>query len=581
MDRNPSDQERRLDQLESALGRVEARLSALEEGRPIEDPQLDPADEKPDLAETSTALRSSLGLGIADFGRGFLIMAGAFMLRALSNSEVLPLRLGIGLGLLYAVFWIAMAGRSGDRGRTNLASLYGTLAALVAYPLLWEAPTRFAALSPALAALLISLVTAFALFTAWRKGLRLLAWIFTLSALVTSISLLFATKVMAPYIGIILLLGLATIWMGYTLKWHGLRWAPALSGDALVLFMVSITAREKGIPESWNALNVGTAEFLAVSLLLVYLGSFVVRTLVRRRDVTHFEVLQSAAALFIGFGGAARMAVASGSGGLSLGIAALAAAAACYVLSFVFVDRRLGRGRNFFFFTSLAIVLNFLGCLLVLDAPALALAWCLMALVAAYLGGRYDRITLRMHSAIYALAAFYFAGGLVQALRAFWGPVEEAIPPAEATTYLVLLAAVATYALLVSTQRKLSSSELERLPRFLILTISVFGIAGLAVSLSIQGTVAWPLGEALRVAILSVSAVALAMVGRRRLTLEFSWLAYPVIVLGGLKLLMVVLRGGEAVTLFLGFAFYGAALILTPRFLRAAKWRAEAAATGA
>lgn len=572
MDQSESSYEKRIAFLEGAIRGLETRLGALESSASPEDATQTIETSPPQPFMVAPTIRPSLGLNLADMGRGFLIMAGAFMLRAMANSEILPPRIGMALGLLYATFWIIMAGRSG-LARYAHASLYGGLAALIAFPLLWEAPTRFGALAPEAAALLMGLVTAFAMVIASRKRLRILAWIFTVSAVLTSIGLLFATKAMAPFIGLIILLGLSTLWMGYKLKWHGLRWAPALSADALVLFMVSISAREKGIPEGWTQISIGMAEFLAVSLLLAYLGSFVIRTLIRRRDVTHFEILQSALALFIGFGGAARIAISSGSGGSSLGVAALLAAAACYFVSFVFVDRRLGRGKNFFFFTSLALALIFIGSLLVLKGPALPLTWCALALASAYLGGRYDRITLRMHSALYSLAAFYFAGGFALSLRAFWGPLEAVLMPAGYLPYLVLAAAVGTYVLLVSTQLKLTGGELSRAPRFLILSISIFAIAGLLTTFVIQVLSNWNLSESIRVAILSGSAIVLAAVGRKRLTLEFSWLAYPVLILGGLKLLFVVLRGGNAATLFVGFAFFGVALILVPRFLRVAQWR--------
>jgi hypothetical protein len=47
-----------------------------------------------------------------------------------------------------------------------------------------------------------------------------------------------------------------------------------------------------------------------------------------------------------------------------------------------------------------------------------------------------------------------------------------------------------------------------------------------------------------------------------------TWLAYPVLVVGFLKLLFEDLRYGEPLTLFLGLAMYGSALIVTPRWLR-------------
>jgi len=47
-----------------------------------------------------------------------------------------------------------------------------------------------------------------------------------------------------------------------------------------------------------------------------------------------------------------------------------------------------------------------------------------------------------------------------------------------------------------------------------------------------------------------------------------TWLAYPVLVGGFLKLLFEDLRYGEPLALFLALAMYGGALIITPRWLR-------------
>jgi hypothetical protein len=45
-------------------------------------------------------------------------------------------------------------------------------------------------------------------------------------------------------------------------------------------------------------------------------------------------------------------------------------------------------------------------------------------------------------------------------------------------------------------------------------------------------------------------------------------LVYPILIAGGLKLLLEDIRAGRALTLFISFALYGGALILSPHLAR-------------
>jgi hypothetical protein len=49
---------------------------------------------------------------------------------------------------------------------------------------------------------------------------------------------------------------------------------------------------------------------------------------------------------------------------------------------------------------------------------------------------------------------------------------------------------------------------------------------------------------------------------------EAAWLVYPVLVAGGIHLLVEDLRSGRPLTLVVSFALYGSALILSPRLVR-------------
>ena len=68
--------------------------------------------------------------------------------------------------------------------------------------------------------------------------------------------------------------------------------------------------------------------------------------------------------------------------------------------------------------------------------------------------------------------------------------------------------------------------------------------------------------------VLAASAVAVAAVSRITSCVEFRWLVYPVLVAGGLKLVVDDFRRSTPATLFAALAVYGVALILAPRLLR-------------
>ncbi|HEY5113807.1 MAG TPA: hypothetical protein VIJ45_06825, partial [Coriobacteriia bacterium] len=71
-----------------------------------------------------------------------------------------------------------------------------------------------------------------------------------------------------------------------------------------------------------------------------------------------------------------------------------------------------------------------------------------------------------------------------------------------------------------------------------------------------------------RTSVLAAAALALAWAGRYRRFREAAWLLYPVLVVGGLKLLVEDLPRSRPATLFIALALYGGALIVAPRLGR-------------
>jgi hypothetical protein len=314
---------------------------------------------------------------------------------------------------------------------------------------------------------------------------------------------------------------------------------------------------------------------LAFALPFLYMGSFAVRTLARRRGVTAFEVVQTVAALTIGFGGAILVARHVQDAQAALGASALVIAAGCYGVAFVFVERQQGHGRNFFFYATLALLLTLSGSALMAGGAILGFLWCALALASAILSRRFNRVTLAVHSAAYAAAVAWQTGSAGATIDAFMAPPARPWTTLTSAGLCTIVAAAACYVLLAREEGEANRAG-ERFPRLLLAVIVAFGGGAFAVgqlrdlvgggaASSDPGAIA-----AARTAVLAAAAFLLAAIRRRAALPELAWLTYGVLSIGAAKLLVEDLPGGRPATLFVAFAFYGAALLAAPRLLRRA-----------
>jgi hypothetical protein len=196
-------------------------------------------------------------------------------------------------------------------------------------------------------------------------------------------------------------------------------------------------------------------------------------------------------------------------------------------------------------------------------------------LAAAWLGGRFDRVTLRAHGALYLLAAAVVAGLAAGAATALVG--NASLPPRPLAPAAVLVAGVAVgvYAVLVATRRRAYASWQHLLPQAAVAALVAWGAAGLAARLLVAAVNTPPSlafdparVATARTAVVAALAWALAWTGRHWARRELIWLVYPVLALGALHLLVEDLRYGRPLTLFVSFALYGGALFACPKLLK-------------
>ena len=553
--------EARLADLADVVARLEGRVAALERAGPqvrrsaaqaALDRSAAPAREGSGAFDESQATRV-LSLG----GRTLLVLAGAFVLRALTESGKIPAWMGVGLGFLYAGAWIVMADRAGKAGQTLSAAFYAVSVVVIGFPLLFEGATRFKLFSALGAAAVLAALTAVALLLAARRGLQVLAWVVSLGGIVTALALMAAAGRLVP--GAVYLVGLAVamLWIGYVRDWTLLRWPMALVAD-LVVLLVAIHAVDPGTAE-----GPGAALLVQALLVALFLGSIATRTLYLGRRVVPFEMIQSAAVIVVGIGGAVWVATRSGLGQAGFGISSVVFGAASYAVAFSFVERRQKIRENFYFYASIAIVFMVSGTGLLLGEPARSLTWGALAGAFAWLAVRQRSRTLAAHAAVYAVAAAAGSGLLVRSFATLF--VGDAVTWHPTIGTVLTLAAVAAVAWLAG--RVPRSNVLERIPPlavYLVLVLGVFGTIVAWVAPAIAGAGPGAIAT-LRTVALVAAVVGTAWVGRGAAHGEAGWLAYPLLGITGLKMLLEDLPHGRPATLILGFACYGAALILVPR----------------
>lgn len=560
--------EAQLAELAAALRRLEGRVAAIERGGPVasEEARRERALAAAVAAEEQARRPTEAGVTtvLSFVGRTLLVLAGAFVLRALTDSGRLPAHVGAALGFLYAGAWIALADRAGRLGQPMSAGFHGVSAVLIGFPLVFEAATRFHLLPPAAATALLALLTAVALVVAAWRALPGVAWAIGLGGAATAVALMVVGgRFLAPGVYLIVL-GVGALWIGYVRDWFGLRWPLAVAAD-LVVVGVAMRAVAPTVVEGPRV-----AFSLQALLMLAYLGSIAVRTLLLGRSVVPFEIAQTAASLLVGLGGAIWIAVHTGMSAAGFGAASVALGVASYAVAFVFVEKRQKGRANFAFYATVGILMVLVGTALALPAAASGLVWGALAVAAVGLARWKGRGSLAVHGVAYALAAAFGSSLLSHAVHALRDPPGgpwHALPAPS----VVVLAFVAACAVIAAGAGERTTRAAQG-PQFLLdacVAISTAGVligwiapavGGLLSPEASPGAVA-----AVRTGVLVAGVLLLAWGGRSVAWREAGWLAYPMLVAIALKIMTEDLPRSRPATLLFSFGLYGAALILVPR----------------
>jgi hypothetical protein len=219
----------RVDELRAAVAELAAEVRRLDarvrelEGRGGATTARGRAAAVAEPAPSLPALATPQGT-LALLGRTLLVLAGAYLVRALTEGRLLPAGVGVGLGLAYAVFWHLRADREAREGRRESAVFHALAGSLVAFPLVWETTARFGLLGPRAAGAALVAFFAIGLVVGWRQGLAVVAWVTTGLTLATALALLLATKDLLAVFLVLLAVAAGLEWLAYRERWLALRW---------------------------------------------------------------------------------------------------------------------------------------------------------------------------------------------------------------------------------------------------------------------------------------------------------------------------------------------------------------------
>jgi hypothetical protein len=515
-----------------------------------------PAEFRAELrAPAVEASASELSSGLlAGLGRVLLGIAGAYLLRAVTEASLIPQLAGTLVGVLYACGWLIASQRCSPDNRW-LAPLHGLTASAILAPLLWEATIRFHTLTPSADAAILALFIVLGQMLAWRRDLSLLTGIVGLAGAATAIALIVATLDPMPFSVALAIAAAAVEYGACRGRVLNTRWIIALAADFCAFLLVYLLTRPQGLPEGYAPISVTAVFAVQWALVAVYLASTTVRTLARRLGMRWFEIGQLVTIVALAIGSTLRLMQATGAAVLVVGAGCLAAAAGCYAASGMAQARRLDR--NYHAYATFALLLVLVGSRLLVNGLTLAMLWSVLALVTIWIGERRGRNMPRVHGALY-IAAAAVASGVMN-----WSPQA-------ASAALMATSAALAYLLILWLRAAKTLSWPERAPSAIVAGLLCWSLVALATGPGITSRLPAPLTGTLRTVAISAAAIALAWLGSRWHLRELVWLLYPWMAFGAIKLILEDFGHGQSATLFVSLFVYGAALIALPRLLRSA-----------
>ena len=560
-----------LEQLSARVDALERRIHQLEQGSgattqaPSEAVAVAAFGTTPDLPSGEQVSSAFLVLG-----KSLLGIAGAYLLRALADANVLPRPLIAAVAIAYAIGWLAAASRAQTKGRLEPA-LFACTSALILAPMLWELTMRFQVLSPAASAAVLGLFVAAATALTWRKDNAPDFAVAYGAAAISALALSIVTHEIPSFLALLLLMLAVCEYKVVRSGRQGVWMVVASAADCAAWMLIVIYRTPASTRADYPALGTATAALPASLLFVITAAALVVRTAVLGRRITFFETAQAIIAFLLWV--LTGLFLVPHCSGRVVGIACLVFASLCYSVAYGLFRRSPDR-RNFRVFAWWSAGLVLAGMFLILPSIWASAGLAIAAVACGMVAARICCPTLECHGIVYLSVAALACGLLDYSFRALFGTM-----PTEAawSTYLVSGCAVLIYA--AAGEREGERWQVQ----LLHLVPALLAVAAVA-ALTAHGAL-WLITRVLtpgdfhvafiRTLILCVIALALVFTGSRWRRLELKRLAYAALALTAAKLVFEDLRHGQVGFTAGSIFVFAITLIGVPRLARASERQAS------
>jgi hypothetical protein len=506
-----------------------------------------------------------------------LAIAGAYILRTLTDWHILPPWAGVGIGLVYALVWLWLAARSPVEARFAAALICST-SMLIMGPLVWEAVERFMVMSSGASSAVLTVFALGALAFGSRTQHRIIGSIGGVSTIVLAAGLLLVRDDIVPFTTALLVIAAGMEFAAWRDRPAGARTFAALAADSAVLLFSYLVSRPGGMPETWHPVSRSAALFAQLALVLIYLWTALNQSVVRRKTLSYAEMVQTGLALLIGFGGAVLVFGHYPTVMLSLGISDLAGGLALYMVSFLLFER--DNKRNFRALSTFGLFLLLAGIYLPFPRLGFWILCCACGVVCCWAARLFALPTLGLHGAFYLSLGSAFAGATVQPLAVLFALGSGALTMLSSIG--VLLAVVPSWAALSGTSSRPHGYWRNQMSSLVLAVHGVWITAGLALNALIA---LWPRGaggasrgiptDTLGTVVLMSFALVLAWAGARWRNTELVWTLYGFMALCAYKLATRDFVDEHNFAMVVSLLFYGGALVILPRLLRGRQIRSE------
>lgn len=515
------------------------------------------------LVTPVTGLELSPGI-VPVMGRMLIAVAGAYILRALTEWGVLPGAIGVALGLAYGFIWLVISARSAAKLVTVVNCCTSVL---VVAPLVWEATMHLKVMSSVTSATVLAAFSLIALALAAKTEHGIIATIASVSSIVMAIAMLIARDDIVPYSTALLVMAAAAELAAWRSLQPGARAFSAVSADCAVLLFSWLMSKPGGMPEAWVPVSPGFVLAAQTALASVYLTTAVVQTVARRRTLSFPEMFQTAAALLIGIGGAVAVFSQHHAMMLALGLVALAGGIASYAVSFRMFER--DDKWNFRAWSTFGLFLALAGISLPFTRTGFWVLCGVCAAVCCWTARIFRLPTLGLHGAVYLTVGSAAAGATGQSLQVLFGG-----GPALAweASLAVIAAGIACWLAIArissdgEARWRNQASSVVVAGHLAWITAGLVSYAALSIWRASVGT--QTTGDTLSTVVLTGMSLALARLAANRERREFAWLLYGLMALCAYKLAVRDFRTEHNIALVVSLLSYGGALILLPRLLR-------------